>query len=376
MPLKLDALKEYVGEAEPFVQAAVESPEQEPDFSVDNERTVLVLPEIVDAATFSAVELPEPDELIRGLVHKGTKAVIGGGSKSFKTWVLLDMGISVAYGKPAMGCETVPGKVLFVNFEIKPAFFQKRIKKICEARGITQVEGRLDVWNLRGYAAPYRLLIPRIIERIKNSGYALVILDPIYKLYGDADENSAHEVAQMLNELERICVQTDAAVMFGAHYSKGNQASKESIDRISGSGVFARDPDTIIPFTKHEEEGCFVVEPILRNLPPIEPFVVRWNHPLMERDDDLNPENLKQAGGPGRKKEHDPLKLLSYIRENTKDNPISTSKWAERAGVHRTTLAEYFEDLRQWGLIATIGEGTSARKYITEKGVIQTAQYA
>jgi len=38
----------------------------------------------------------------------------------------------------------------------------------------------------------------------------------------------------------------DAASVFGAHFSKGNQAGKESIDRISGSGVFARDPDTIL----------------------------------------------------------------------------------------------------------------------------------
>jgi len=37
-------------------------------------------------------------------------------------------------------------------------------------------------------------------------------------------------------------VKTGAAVGFGAHYSKGNQAGKEAIDRVSGSGVFARDP--------------------------------------------------------------------------------------------------------------------------------------
>ena len=58
----------------------------------------------------------------------------------------------------------------------------------------------------------------------------------------------------MLNEIEALAVETGAAVAFGAHYSKGNQAGKEVIDRIGGSGVFARDPDSILNFTRHEEE--------------------------------------------------------------------------------------------------------------------------
>ena len=39
--------------------------------------------------------------------------------------------------------------------------------------------------------------------------------------------------------------------------------------------LFARDPDAILTLTKHEEEGAFTVEPILRNHAPIKPFVVR-----------------------------------------------------------------------------------------------------
>src|SRR4029077_12679540 len=151
---------------------------------------------------------------------------------------------------------------------------------------------QIELWNLRGHFASHHILIPQIIERVKDRDYALIILDPIYKLYGETDENKAGDVARLMNALEKLAVDTGAAVAFGAHYSKGNQSSKESIDRISGSGVFARDPDTIISFTTHEEAGCFVVEPILRNLPPIDPFVVRWQFPLMQRDESLDPTKL------------------------------------------------------------------------------------
>ena len=69
------------------------------------------------------------------------------------------------------------------------------------------------------------------------------------------------------------------------------------MDRISGSGVFARDPDSIITMTAHEQDDCFAVDMTLRNFPPQEPFVVRREHPLMIVDSRLDPAKLKQAVG-------------------------------------------------------------------------------
>ena len=304
-----------------------------------------VLPGIVDACHFSSLELVQPPELVKGLIHQGTKVMLGGGSKSFKTWLQLDLSLCCAYGLPWLGFTTIPGRILFVNLEIQPAFFQHRIQAISHARGIKQVAGKLDIWNLRGHNASYKIILPQFIERVKSTQYCLIDLDPIYKLYGNTDENSAGEVAQLMNELERVCVQTGACVLFGAHYSKGNQASKESIDRVSGSGVFTRDPDSLINFTRHEEEGAFVVEPILRNLPPITPFVVRWNHPLMERDEDLDPSKLKQSGG--RTKTHSKNDIFNLLP----DSGLTTSEWqnlAEKSsGVSRRTFYRLKMELKE-----------------------------
>ena len=120
----------------------------------------------------------------------------------------------------------------------------------------------------------------------------MIVLDPIYKLLGARDENKAGDIASLLNEIELLAVKTGAAVAFGAHFSKGNQSQKESIDRIGGSGVFARDPDTILTFTRHDETDCFTVDATLRNHPPIDPFVVRWEFPLMCVDSTFDPANL------------------------------------------------------------------------------------
>ena len=141
--------------------------------------------------------------------------------------------------------------------------------------------------------ASFDKIIPRIIQKLKDTKYDAILLDPLYKIYGEIDENKAGDVALLMNELETLAVKSKAAVLFGAHFSKGNQAGKESIDRVSGSGVYARDPDSILNFTRHEEEEAFVVESNLRNLIPLEKFVVRWQYPLMVRDDCLNPAKLK-----------------------------------------------------------------------------------
>jgi len=138
-------------------------------------------------------------------------------------------------------------------------------------------------------------------------------------------ENDTGDVGQLLNSIERLAVRTGAAVAFGAHFSKGNQAGKESIDRISGSGVFARDPDSILVLTRHEEERAFTLDATLRNLPPVEPFVVRWQFPLMLREDGLDPTRLKQAKGRGMS--HDPNEMLTVLpREGLK-----TMEWMAQA---------------------------------------------
>jgi AAA domain len=328
------------------------------------------LPSPIDAACFLADKLDEPKQIVHGLLHQGSKLALGGGSKSYKTWVLLDLSLSIAYGKRWLNFDTTQGKVLFVNFELQDFAIQRRIGAVSEAKGIIQGSGNFYVLNLRGKAADYATLIPKIQSGAKETGFALIVLDPVYKLYGAADENSAGDIAKLCNAFEVLAVETGAAVAFGCHFSKGNQAGRESIDRISGSGVFARDPDSLLVMTKHNdtESHSFAIEATLRNFPPVEDFVVSWKKPLMEVNDSLDPSDLKQSKG-GRAKAYDPLKLLAAIKTFTQANPVSLSEWSKLAEIPRPTLADYATEMRLKGWIATKGEGNAARRFITETGL-------
>lgn len=327
------------------------------------------LPGLIDAASLLDMDLPEPPQLIDGILHKGCKLVLGGGSKSYKTWTLLDLALSVACGLPWLNFKTQAAPVCFVNFELQQWTIKERIQALVEAKGITSGLDKLKLLNLRGRADHYNNVLPQIRERIgsSESDIGLIILDPIYKLYAaGGKENDTGDIAQLLNAIESLAVETESAVAFGSHFSKGNQAGKESIDRISGSGVFARDPDSILTLTQHKMNDCFVVEPTLRALKPVAPFVVRWEYPLMRPDASLNHADLKRTAG--RKPKHKAKEILAAIIANDENDPISISDWAKRLSIPRTSLNDYLPEMRQKGWIKMIGAGVTAKQAITIKG--------
>src|SRR5262245_9529925 len=88
------------------------------------------LPDIQDGADWQHEDIATPPLIINGLLHQGSKFVLGGSSKSKKTFTLLHMGLSVATGKDWLGLVTQRGPVLYVNFEIQEPFFWQRVQAI------------------------------------------------------------------------------------------------------------------------------------------------------------------------------------------------------------------------------------------------------
>jgi len=278
--------------------------------------------------------LCQPTELVKGLLHRGTKAILGGSSKAGKTWVLLDLAVAVANGSDFLQHQTNRGKVLFINLEIQPAFIKERLLTLAKSREIDNLDN-LDVWNLRGQEVSSGKILPAMAERLRDVDYSLIVIDPIYKLMRDRSENSSLGVGSHCHDIDRLAEKSGAAIVYAHHFTKGNQAGKNAMDRLAGSGVFARDADTIITLTEHQSESCFSVEVTQRNIASPKPFVVQWNWPVMSVRPDLDPCDLndgKGRGGPGTS-----ALLLSLLE----DHPLTTTEWqteAESGGVSRATF--------------------------------------
>lgn len=303
-------------------------------------------PPVINAVDFMAAPVLPPPDLIPGLFHQEGKFAFGGGSKTHKSWVFIDLGLSIASGLDWLGFATVKTRVLYINFEIHSGFFWQRLNAIAAAKKLDPRQANLDLWNLRGHQVDYKSLLPKVLAVAKERQYGLVITDPIYKLYGKTDENNAGDVAELLGGIERITTVVGAGIAFAAHFSKGNQAQKEAIDRISGSGVFGRDPDTIVNITPHKEPNCFTVDIVLRNYAPLASFVVEWQKPLLVRVPHLDPKCLKPAGGKPRKRSANDL--LVILKRKPGSTTADFQRYAKaEIGIASSTFYDLLSDLRK-----------------------------
>ena len=207
----------------------------------------------------------------------------------------------------------------------------------------------------------------RIINVAKQFNIGVVVIDPIYKMNLEGDENSSRDQTLLFNQLDRITTEAKCTLILNDHFGKGNQSEKDPLDAIRGSSAKGGDVDAAMILRRHEVDGCFSVDMVHRELPPVEPFCVGWNFPLMEPRQDLDPAAMKKSK-PGRTPKYCLPKLLSHIGGSSVQNPISVSEWAKRAGIARQTLQNYIPKMREKGWISTLGDGSKARKFITEEG--------
>ncbi|MCZ7637650.1 MAG: helicase RepA family protein [Verrucomicrobia bacterium] len=243
--------------------------------------------------------------------------MIAGPSKSRKTFLLTDLAISVAAGVPWLGFPTTPVPVLYVNLELQPFAFRDRRREIQAVKLSHQRALPLFSWHLRGYGVTLFTIRERLLRFCQQEGIGLIIFDPTYKLNQHGEENAAEPVGRLLNDFEQVGRQTESSVVFGHHFAKGDASAKHSIDRASGSGVWARDPDAILMVSPHQEEDCVVVEMHLRNFAPQPSFVLRWQYPCWQRAPEEDPEALKGAkankGPTGRQSAVSPEQLAAFM---------------------------------------------------------------
>jgi KaiC/GvpD/RAD55 family RecA-like ATPase len=314
------------------------------------------LPAMVDAFDFLATPLPKPPELVHGLLHKGDKMVLSGASKTNKTWTLTNLAMCVATGKSWWNLPTTQGRVLYANFEVGAPFFQRRIEMIQAKMGLnaSQLRNTLKLWNLKGYGADITDLTEEITQRAKDQ-FDLTILDPIYKILGDRDENSNSEIGDLMNEIDRIIRDTGAAIIFGHHFSKGNQARKDSMDRMSGAGAFARDVETLVTLTKHEQENTYTVDSLTRNHKRMEPFSVVLDGVLMERSDTLNPKKLKTMNGS--QVQYPLADLLKALGVQHLIRAELERQYRKATGAGEGTFDKLFKDAKNGGKIELCEDG-------------------
>ena len=246
---------------------------------------------------------PLKDELIPGILRVGHKLLLAGPSKAGKSFLLINLAISIAEGVDWLGMECKQGKVCYVNLELDEASCYRRFKDIYEKRHLDPAHlENISIWNLRGKSVPMNRLAPILIHRFRNKEYSAVIIDPIYKVI-TGDENNATEMSQFCSYFDQVATDMNVSVIYCHHHSKGASGKyANAADRSSGSGVFARDPDAILDLRelnvngltdKYREDNSDASEVLtgwelsgtLREFAPPKPKRIWFDYPIHVEDD-------------------------------------------------------------------------------------------
>lgn len=252
-----------------------------------------------------------PEELIEGVLRCGHKMLISGSSKAGKSFLLMELAVALSEGATWLGFKCKKSKVLYVNLEIDPASCINRFSEIYKALKIPPKNSKdISIWNLRGHAVPLDKLVPKLLRRINNLHYDAVIIDPIYKVI-TGDENNASEMGAFCNQFDKICNETGCATIYCHHHSKGAQGYKKAMDRASGSGVFARDPDAQLDMIQLEADSDFLnsyadntsdtawrLECSLREFANFKPKNFWFRYPIHVLDNKGDLEKLYSEGDP------------------------------------------------------------------------------
>ena len=186
-------------------------------------------------------EIKSEDNARRWLVEElwGTSSVgvIGGAPKCAKTWLGLDMALSVATGTACLGKYAVPepGPVLVYLAEDALPIVRERVEGMARHRGLDLGQVEIHVITTPVLRLDRDRDRTRLWETTKRLGPRLLLLDPLVRLHG-IDENNAGEVAELLAYFRSLQRQLDLSVLLVHHTRKNAAGGAAAGQGLRGSG--------------------------------------------------------------------------------------------------------------------------------------------
>ncbi len=240
--------------------------EEVSDLAPSDEGTDTSLP-WVGYSSFMAMAMEEPKWLIEDIWTAGSHGIIGGEPKTSKTTLACALALAVASGEPFLGQYSVgtSGPVLFVQEETAPWRIQDIMRKTAAMMGLISKDAvhvsRTGEGALGEVSIDLDFPLDLPLRLLNNFGYdlsveehremleaevsetrpALVILDPMYLILGDADENRSFELRPYLKWLMQLRYEYDCAIALIHHFRKQqggpNVVRSRPGQRLMGSGT-------------------------------------------------------------------------------------------------------------------------------------------
>ncbi len=211
----------------------------------------------------NAAALDEPDPARRWLIdHLWARAgvgIIGGAPKCCKSWLGLDLAVSIASGTPCLDTFAVrePGGVLVYMAEDAAPVVKERLLDICRHRALELAALPIGVITAPSVRLDESRDQRRLAETIRRHAPRLLLLDPFVRLHR-INENQAGDVAAVLGYLRELQRTHDLAVAVVHHARKNGGAAGGQ--NLRGSGDFFAWVDTALSLRRQRQQLVLSVE--------------------------------------------------------------------------------------------------------------------
>jgi hypothetical protein len=220
-----------------------------------------------------ACDLDEPPDhqrwLVESLWARAGVGIIGGAPKCCKSWLALDLALSVASSTPCLGRFQVldPGPALVFFAEDPPGVVRQRLSALTGQRALDLARVPLHVITASGL----RLDLDRDQRRLDRTLAALqprlLLLDPFVRLHR-INENDAGEVSRVLAFLRQLQRQHDVAVIVVHHTRKNGPAGVQAGQGLRGSSDFHAWTDSALYLRRKRDQLLLTIEHRAAPAPP------------------------------------------------------------------------------------------------------------
>jgi hypothetical protein len=294
------------------------------------------------------IQPAEHSWLIESLWAKSAVGIIGGPPKCCKSWLGLDMAVSVASGTPCLNCFAVPGKGPTLIFLAEDAIgaVRARIQAICDHRKFNIDQLELYVIT----ASALRLDLAADQRRLKHTlddlRPRLLLLDPLVRLHR-LDENSAADISNLLGYIREIQRTYDTAVVLVHHSSKKHRAQPGQA--LRGSSDLHAFGDSNAYLTRRNHKIMLTVEHRAAKAP--EPFEMQ----LVSRSDG-SATHLQIVSCVGENSAASLTERILVLLTHT-DKPLPAKTMREHLRVNNQRLAQTLDDLNKQRRIVRTSKG-------------------
>ncbi|MDZ4683598.1 MAG: AAA family ATPase [Planctomycetaceae bacterium] len=323
------------------------------------------LPKIITAGQLIADNPRLRRGVIEGVLRLGETINLISKSKVGKSWFVYLLLFCVAMGWKWFGrFQCIAGPVLLIDNELHAETLANRLKTVAEALQLQPEDwqDRIHVLSLRGRLLDINAL-GLVFRTIHPGTFSLIVVDALYRAQPTGfDENGQNATTAVYNAIDSYGMDLEAAFGVVVHATKGDQSGKDVVDVGSGAGAMARATDVHLVLRPHTEEGHVVLDAAIRSWEPIEPVVLKWNFPLWEPVDGLDPTALKQA--PTKTDQRQATKdaegfdeIIAALREHGRGTASKLRGWTGQGRGRFTRLAAVMvkdgrlltETVTEWG---------------------------